>query len=322
MNDFVLKIKCPALRVGCLTGTVKSSPIYAGKALMILQYHNVHSCLLCYFSIQRYPLPPKTFLVLNQLPIDEAEIEGGGFLHGSEQLSIEIARPPIETFSFDIVVAQLRPQEGLRWAGASNVVFAGRVPARAHFKHHATACCPGELFLFSQFLYIYTLKLRRKSLRVGVSSTNLSPSIRKCLLLCHALCFQVPPCCALCAQGMCLPLMFMPPQFLALESTAAVPEHVGRLARAHKGVTLMFMDICGFTAMCKVSDEDLEQPLLQKICSWSFESYTSVSCLASLLWHAVCFQSTSRCPKMGAIKQSMERTAYISPFKSELAYFG
>eukprot|EP00967_Tisochrysis_lutea_P072179 scaffold96133_cov13-Tisochrysis_lutea.AAC.1 len=55
--------------------------------------------------------------VLNQLPIDEAEIEGGGFLHGSEQLSIEIARPPIETFSFDIVVAQLRPQEGLRWVG-------------------------------------------------------------------------------------------------------------------------------------------------------------------------------------------------------------
>eukprot|EP00983_Pelagomonas_calceolata_P081896 1155740-Pelagomonas_calceolata.AAC.1 len=42
------------------------------------------------------------------------------------------------------------------------------------------------------------------------------------------------------------------PQFLALQSTAAVPQHVGQLARAHKGVTLLFMDIVGFTQMSKV----------------------------------------------------------------------
>eukprot|EP00983_Pelagomonas_calceolata_P090445 1157420-Pelagomonas_calceolata.AAC.2 len=40
-------------------------------------------------------------------------------------------------------------------------------------------------------------------------------------------------------------------QFLATESSEAVPEHVGQLARAHKSATLMFMDICGFTAMSK-----------------------------------------------------------------------
>mmetsp|Transcript_18118 Transcript_18118/g.50743 ORF Transcript_18118/g.50743 Transcript_18118/m.50743 type:complete len:350 (-) Transcript_18118:842-1891(-) len=40
-------------------------------------------------------------------------------------------------------------------------------------------------------------------------------------------------------------------QFLALQSTAAVPQHVGQLARAHKGVTLLFMDIVGFTQMSK-----------------------------------------------------------------------
>ncbi|KAF5832535.1 hypothetical protein DUNSADRAFT_11530 [Dunaliella salina] len=40
-------------------------------------------------------------------------------------------------------------------------------------------------------------------------------------------------------------------QFLALQSTAAVPQSVGQLARAHKGVTLLFMDIVGFTAMSK-----------------------------------------------------------------------
>eukprot|EP00200_Dunaliella_tertiolecta_P001993 CAMPEP_0202356486 /NCGR_PEP_ID=MMETSP1126-20121109/10928_1 /ASSEMBLY_ACC=CAM_ASM_000457 /TAXON_ID=3047 /ORGANISM="Dunaliella tertiolecta, Strain CCMP1320" /LENGTH=605 /DNA_ID=CAMNT_0048949245 /DNA_START=191 /DNA_END=2009 /DNA_ORIENTATION=- len=40
-------------------------------------------------------------------------------------------------------------------------------------------------------------------------------------------------------------------QFLALESSEAVPEHVGQLARAHKSATLMFMDICGFTSMSK-----------------------------------------------------------------------
>ncbi|KAF5837936.1 hypothetical protein DUNSADRAFT_3657 [Dunaliella salina] len=41
-------------------------------------------------------------------------------------------------------------------------------------------------------------------------------------------------------------------QFLATESSEAVPEHVGQLARAHKGVTLLFMDIVGFTSMSKV----------------------------------------------------------------------
>ncbi|KAF5829149.1 nucleotide cyclase [Dunaliella salina] len=40
-------------------------------------------------------------------------------------------------------------------------------------------------------------------------------------------------------------------QFLAMESTEAVCEHVGQLARAHKSATLMFMDVCGFTAMSK-----------------------------------------------------------------------
>mmetsp|Transcript_10726 Transcript_10726/g.29429 ORF Transcript_10726/g.29429 Transcript_10726/m.29429 type:complete len:891 (+) Transcript_10726:264-2936(+) len=40
-------------------------------------------------------------------------------------------------------------------------------------------------------------------------------------------------------------------QFLALESTAAVPGRVAELAHAHKGVTLLFMDIVGFTSMCK-----------------------------------------------------------------------
>jgi len=40
-------------------------------------------------------------------------------------------------------------------------------------------------------------------------------------------------------------------QFLALESTEAVPRHVAELAHAHTGVTLLFMDIVGFTSMCK-----------------------------------------------------------------------
>jgi len=40
-------------------------------------------------------------------------------------------------------------------------------------------------------------------------------------------------------------------QFLAMESSEAVPEHVGHLARAHKSATLLFMDVCGFTAMAK-----------------------------------------------------------------------
>jgi len=37
-----------------------------------------------------------------------------------------------------------------------------------------------------------------------------------------------------------------------MESTQAVPRSIGHLARAHTDVTLMFMDICGFTAMSKV----------------------------------------------------------------------
>ncbi|KAF5842754.1 adenylate and guanylate cyclase catalytic domain-containing protein [Dunaliella salina] len=40
-------------------------------------------------------------------------------------------------------------------------------------------------------------------------------------------------------------------QFLAMESSEAVPERVGQLARAHESVTLMFMDVCGFTEMSK-----------------------------------------------------------------------
>mmetsp|Transcript_9359 Transcript_9359/g.25236 ORF Transcript_9359/g.25236 Transcript_9359/m.25236 type:complete len:447 (+) Transcript_9359:4403-5743(+) len=41
-------------------------------------------------------------------------------------------------------------------------------------------------------------------------------------------------------------------QFLALESTSAVPTNAASLAREHKGCTIMFMDIVGFTSMCKV----------------------------------------------------------------------
>ncbi|KAF5837935.1 hypothetical protein DUNSADRAFT_3656 [Dunaliella salina] len=40
-------------------------------------------------------------------------------------------------------------------------------------------------------------------------------------------------------------------EFLATESSEAIPEHVGQLARAHRGVTLLFMDIVGFTSMSK-----------------------------------------------------------------------
>ncbi|KAF5831691.1 nucleotide cyclase [Dunaliella salina] len=40
-------------------------------------------------------------------------------------------------------------------------------------------------------------------------------------------------------------------QFLAMESSEAVPEHFGQLARAHESVTLLFMDIVGFTGMSK-----------------------------------------------------------------------
>mmetsp|Transcript_21429 Transcript_21429/g.55815 ORF Transcript_21429/g.55815 Transcript_21429/m.55815 type:complete len:1059 (+) Transcript_21429:129-3305(+) len=40
-------------------------------------------------------------------------------------------------------------------------------------------------------------------------------------------------------------------QFLAMESTDAVPEYVGQLARSHSNVTLLFMDIVGFTSMSK-----------------------------------------------------------------------
>jgi len=43
-------------------------------------------------------------------------------------------------------------------------------------------------------------------------------------------------------------------QFLAMESTQAVPCNIGLLARAHADVTLLFMDICGFTAMSKVME--------------------------------------------------------------------
>mmetsp|Transcript_26358 Transcript_26358/g.71294 ORF Transcript_26358/g.71294 Transcript_26358/m.71294 type:complete len:144 (+) Transcript_26358:182-613(+) len=36
-----------------------------------------------------------------------------------------------------------------------------------------------------------------------------------------------------------------------MESSQAVPAHVSRLARGHLGVTLLFMDICGYTSMSK-----------------------------------------------------------------------
>jgi len=42
-------------------------------------------------------------------------------------------------------------------------------------------------------------------------------------------------------------------QFLAMESPAAVPRNISKLARKHKGVTLLFMDIVGFTEFSKVS---------------------------------------------------------------------
>lgn len=41
-------------------------------------------------------------------------------------------------------------------------------------------------------------------------------------------------------------------QFLALESLEAVPKFIAQLARAHTGVTLLFMDIVNFTSMSKV----------------------------------------------------------------------
>jgi class 3 adenylate cyclase len=44
-------------------------------------------------------------------------------------------------------------------------------------------------------------------------------------------------------------------QFLVTESQGAIPKHVGQLARHHAQVTLMFMDIQGFTAMSKVGKE-------------------------------------------------------------------
>ncbi|KAF5838421.1 hypothetical protein DUNSADRAFT_2889 [Dunaliella salina] len=40
-------------------------------------------------------------------------------------------------------------------------------------------------------------------------------------------------------------------QFLALESLEAVPKFIAQLARAHTGVTLLFMDIVNFTSMSK-----------------------------------------------------------------------
>jgi len=40
-------------------------------------------------------------------------------------------------------------------------------------------------------------------------------------------------------------------QFLAMESTEAVPEHVGQLARAHQDVTILFMDVVEFTSFSK-----------------------------------------------------------------------
>jgi len=43
-------------------------------------------------------------------------------------------------------------------------------------------------------------------------------------------------------------------QFLALESPEAVPRNIGKLARKHKGVTLLFMDIVGFTEFSKVHE--------------------------------------------------------------------
>eukprot|EP00983_Pelagomonas_calceolata_P104206 1158998-Pelagomonas_calceolata.AAC.5 len=41
--------------------------------------------------------------------------------------------------------------------------------------------------------------------------------------------------------------------FLARQSSAtdAIPQNMAKLARGHEAVTLLFMDICGFTTMAK-----------------------------------------------------------------------
>lgn len=40
-------------------------------------------------------------------------------------------------------------------------------------------------------------------------------------------------------------------QFLAMQSSSAVPMNVNQIARRHSGVTLLFMDIKGFTSMAQ-----------------------------------------------------------------------
>ncbi|KAF5832603.1 nucleotide cyclase [Dunaliella salina] len=67
-------------------------------------------------------------------------------------------------------------------------------------------------------------------------------------------------------------------QFLALQSTAAVPQNVGQLARAHKGVTLLFMDIVGFTAMSKAVEPQEIMVFLNTLFSL-FDQLTNMHCV-------------------------------------------
>ena len=55
-------------------------------------------------------------------------------------------------------------------------------------------------------------------------------------------------------------------QFLLTESQGAVTKNVGKLARHHAQVTLMFMDIQGFTAMSKVGKEGNRRSLKRSRC--------------------------------------------------------
>ena len=40
-------------------------------------------------------------------------------------------------------------------------------------------------------------------------------------------------------------------EFLSMRNLAAVPENYGALARSHEDITILFMDIVGFTSMSK-----------------------------------------------------------------------
>ena len=40
-------------------------------------------------------------------------------------------------------------------------------------------------------------------------------------------------------------------EFLSTRNLSSVPEHYGALARSHEDITILFMDIVGFTSMAK-----------------------------------------------------------------------